>query len=289
MHDETALGESARVDGALDADLDALASLLQGRRVAVLTGAGMSTDSGIPDYRGDGSRPRTNPMTVQRFLETAEARQRYWAGSAVGWQRIRDARPNAGHLALARLERAGVVTGIATQNVDSLHSAAGSQRVVELHGHLRTVSCVTCGRSEPRASLDARLRAENPWLPADPATVAIRPDGDADLAGLERMRVPACRACGGVLKPDVVFFGEFVDPQQRAAAEALVDEADAVLAVGTSLVVNTGLRLVHRAKRAGLPVGIVNRTPTPADEQAAVRVTGGASAVLTALADRLSV
>lgn len=266
-----------------DTGIEALTRLLRGRRTAVLTGAGLSTASGIPDYRGDGSRPRTQPMTVQRFLAAEEARKRYWAGSAIGWARMRRATPNAGHRALANLERSGIVAGIATQNVDSLHTAAGSRRVVELHGHLRTVSCLACGTSEPRESLDARLRRQNPWLPADPDSVLTRPDGDADITGVERMIVPACLACGGLLKPDVVFFGELVSVANRAAAEALVDEADAVLAVGTSLVVNTGLRLVHRARRAGLPIAIVNRTPTAADAVADVHLEADASEVLTAV------
>lgn len=268
--------------------LDDLALLVDGRRVAVLTGAGLSTDSGIPDYRGDGSRPRRQPMTAQRFLADGEARKRYWAGSALGWMRFNAARPNPGHLALAALERAGVVTGIATQNVDGLHARAGSRRLVELHGHLRTVTCLACGTSESRASLDARLRAANPWLPTDPDAVPLGPDGDAEFAQIDSMVVPVCTVCGGTLKPDVVFFGELVRPADRAAAEALVDEADVLLSAGSSLVVNTGLRLVHRARRAGTPVAIVNRGETAADALADVRLEGGTSELLAALAERLA-
>lgn len=270
------------------ADVDALARLLRGRRVAVLTGAGMSTDSGIPDYRGDGSRPRRQPMTVQRFVESEAARRRYWAGSALGWARIDRAEPNAGHLALAALERVGAVVGVATQNVDSLHARAGTNRVVELHGSLRTVSCLACGSTEARESLDARLHAANPWLPTDPDSVPLNPDGDADIEHVDDVVVPSCTACGGVLKPDVVFFGEFVRPDDRAAAEAMVDEADVLLSAGTSLVVNTGRRLVHRARRDGKPVAIVNRGETAADAQADLRVEGGTSDVLSALASRMA-
>lgn len=268
--------------------LDELARLLSDGRAAVLTGAGMSTDSGIPDYRGDGSRPRREPMTVQRFLGDEAARRRYWAGSALGWVRMDRAQPNAGHEALAALEHAGVAAGIATQNVDSLHARAGSRRVVELHGHLRTVSCVRCGHVESRASLAARLRAANPWLPADPESVPLNPDGDAEIDNVDALVIPVCTVCGGTLKPDVVFFGELVRPENREAAEALVDEADSLLVAGSSLVVNTGLRLVHRARRQGKPVSIINRGATAADELATVRVEGGTTEALAGLAERLA-
>ncbi|MGO2112854.1 MAG: Sir2 family NAD-dependent protein deacetylase [Pseudoclavibacter sp.] len=266
---------------------DAIARVIGGRRVAVLTGAGLSTDSGIPDYRGDGSKPRTNPMTAQRFVGDEAARKRYWAGSALGWRRMRDTSPNAGHLALASLERAGVVAGIATQNVDSLHAAAGTVRLIELHGHLRTVSCLACGTPETRESLDARLRALNPWLPRDLDEVPLNPDGDAEVVGVDGMVVPACLVCGGMLKPDVVFFGEFVRPENRMAAEALVDDADVLLSAGSSLAVNTGRRLIHRARRGGKPVAIIKRGPTAADREADLRIEGGTSEVLSVLAARL--
>ena len=267
---------------------DALAELLASRRTVVVTGAGLSTDSGIPDYRGDGSRPRSTPMTIERFLGDEASRQRYWAGSALGWRRMAAAAPNDGHRALAALERAGRVSGIATQNVDGLHGKAGSQRVTELHGHLRTVSCLACGRVETRDHLDARLRAANPWLPRSLHEAPMRPDGDAEIERVAELKVPVCEVCGGMLKPDVVFFGELVRPADRAAAEALVDASEALLVAGSSLVVNTAVRLVHRAERAGLPVAILNRTPTPLDDRADVVVRAGATETLTALAGRLA-
>lgn len=268
--------------------LDELEGVVAGRSVAVLTGAGMSTDSGIPDYRGDGSRPRRQPITVQRFLDDELARRRYWAGSALGWVRMNRARPNAGHFALAAMEAAGAVAGVATQNVDSLHAEAGSRRVVELHGHLRTVSCLDCGASESRASLDARLRASNPWLPRDPDSVPLNPDGDAEIHGADGLLVPVCLVCGGMLKPDVVFFGEFVRPEHRDRAQALVDEAEVLVTAGSSLIVNTGRRLVHRARRLGKPVVVINRGPTAADDEADLRLEGGTSELLAAMSLRLT-
>lgn len=267
--------------------LDALADLLRGRRTAVLTGAGISTDSGIPDYRGDGSRPRRDPMTVERFLGSERDRRRYWAGSAIGWARFDAAAPNPGHLALAELERLGAVLGVATQNVDSLHFRAGSYRVVEVHGHLRTASCRNCRTAEPRDRLAARIRELNPWFDPDPAKHEIRPDGDAEVGDLERFVVPECLVCGGLLKPDVVFFGEFAKTEATRAAEQLVDEADALLVAGTSLVVNTGVRMVHRARRRGIPVAIVNRGETGVDALADLVLDAGTSETLAALAERL--
>lgn len=269
------------------AGIEELAALVRGRRLVALTGAGVSTDSGIPDYRGDGSAPRRNPMTIERFLGSEADRRRYWAGSAVGWAMFEAAAPNAGHLALAALERAGALAGIATQNVDSLHFRAGSRRVVELHGHLRTVTCRNCRTSEPRDRVAERIRAENPGFDLDPERVEQRPDGDAEVGALEGFRIPACLVCGGMLKPDVVFFGEFARPEATRAAEALVDEAEAVLVAGSSLVVNTGIRLVHRARRRGVPVAVVNRGPTGVDQLAGVRLEGGTSEALAALAERL--
>lgn len=267
---------------------DALAALLAGRRTAVLTGAGLSTDSGIPDYRGDGSKPRRNPMTFHRFVSSEDARRRYWAGSAMGWLRFARAQPNAGHLALADLQHAGHVDGIATQNVDGLHRRAGTTGLVELHGSLDTVTCLDCGTTIPRAAFDALLRERNPWLPDDPDAVPLNPDGDAEFTEIDTFVVPPCPVCGGMLKPDVVFFGEFVRPEVTRAGERLVDRSDALLVAGSSLAVNTGVRLVHRAKRAGLPVAIVNRGPTAVDALADVRVEGGTSDVLASLAEALT-
>lgn len=278
---------ASRLDARTETALDDLAELVRDRRVAVLTGAGISTDSGIPDYRGDGSKPRREPMTAQQFLESEAARKRYWAGSSLGWVRLERAAPNGGHAALASLERVGAVLGIATQNVDSLHARAGSRRIVELHGHLRTVSCQRCGASEARESLDDRLHEQNPWLPTAPDSVPLGPDGDAEIAHVDDMVVPACRVCGGIVKPDVVFFGEFVRADARDAAEALVDEADVLLSAGSSLIVNTGRRLVHRARRTAKPVAILNRGATAADAEADLRLEGGTTELLTGLAARL--
>lgn len=267
--------------------IEDLARLLRGRPIVALTGAGLSTDSGIPDYRGDGTRPRRNPMTIERFLGSEADRRRYWAGSAIGWRRFEAAAPNAGHRALAGLEHAGALAGIATQNVDSLHFRAGSHRVVELHGHLRTATCRNCRTSEPRDRLAARILAENPGFDLEPDDAEQRPDGDAEVGPLDGFRIPVCEVCGGMLKPDVVFFGEFARPESTRAAEALVDEAGALLVAGSSLVVNTGIRLVHRARRRGVPVAVVNRGPTGVDGLADVRLDGGTSEALAALAEGL--
>lgn len=262
-----------------------LAELLRTHRAAVLTGAGMSTDSGIPDYRSPG-RPVRTPMTWQEFSESEERRRRYWAGAAVGWPKFDRARPNAGHLALAALERDGEVTGVATQNIDSLHTLAGSRHVIELHGHLRSVRCTSCGTIEPRDSLLARMRAANPMLREIDGDLEANPDGDAAIpaALVDSFRIPVCLVCGGMLAPNVVMFGQLANGRDTAAAAELVDGSEALLVIGSSLAVNTGVRLVHRARRAGKPVAIVNRGPTAADGLAAIRIEGGASAVLERLA-----
>ena len=259
----------------------ALAEFLDGRRTAVLTGAGVSTDSGIPDYRSPG-RPVRTPMTWQEFAGSEERRRRYWAGAAIGWPRFDAARPNAGHRALAALERQELVTGLATQNIDGLHLAAGSERVIELHGHLRAVRCLDCGAEESRAALLQRMRDENPRLAHVDRGVEGNPDGDAEIppALVDAFRVPACRICGGMLAPRVVMFGQHVDAADTAAAAGLVDGAEALLVAGSSMAVNTGVRLVHRARRAGLPVAVVNRGATRVDADAALRLEGGTSELL---------
>lgn len=265
--------------------LAAAASALAGRRLAILTGAGISTDSGIPDYRGDGS-PKRAPMTIQRFLSSDGARRRYWAGSHRGWRMFDAARPNEGHRALADLERAGIATGIVTQNVDALHHRAGSQRVVELHGTLHRVGCLTCGQIFDRVDLAERLEALNPWID-EPDSLVINPDGDADVAHPERFIVPDCSLCGGILKPEVVFFGEFV-PQGtfRLAADA-VAPAEGLIVAGSSLAVNSGMRVVELARRRGLPIVIINRGATKADRHATVKLDAGTSSTLPNLAARL--
>ena len=268
-----------------DADVDAVVRALAGKRIAVLSGAGVSTDSGIPDYRGEGRAVRT-PMTFQEFQSTPERRQRYWAGSHLGWRTFSAATPNAGHRALADLERAGVVTGVITQNVDGLHLRAGSRRVVEIHGSMDRVVCLTCGQTFSRADLEATLDRDNPWLD-EPGAVTLAPDGDVEIEDAGRFRIPACSVCGGVLKPDVVFFGEFVPTEKFREAVSIVAGADALLVVGSSLVVNSGVRLVDHAVRRRKPVVIVNRGATRSDRRAVVRLEAGTTETLTALADRL--
>ncbi|MCP2032813.1 NAD-dependent SIR2 family protein deacetylase [Okibacterium sp. HSC-33S16] len=265
--------------------LNAAYALLSGRRFAVLTGAGLSTDSGIPDYRGEGA-PKRTPMTVTQFLLNDASKKRYWAGSHLGWAMFDAARPNAGHRVLATLEDAGLVTGVVTQNVDGLHVRAGSKRVVDLHGSMDRVSCLVCGQTFARASIAARIDAENPWL-SKPEAVTLNPDGDAEIAHVDDFVAPVCSVCGGALKPDVVFFGEFVPPEKFAEARDIVSTADALVIAGSSLVVNSGIRLLEHARRNKLPIIIINRGVTKGDGRADVKIDAGASETLTALADRL--
>lgn len=269
--------QTAQVGRAIDA--------LSGRRVAVLTGAGVSTDSGIPDYRGEGA-PRRNPMTAQTFLSDESARRRYWIGSHLGWRAFSAAEPNPGHEAIAELERTGVATGVITQNVDGLHLRAGSRRVVELHGTMRRVFCLQCGQVFDRRDIGARLEAANPWITV-PENVPLGPDGDVLPESSEGFVVPACTVCEGMLKPEVVFFGEYIPAEKFREAEQLVASADALLVAGSSLVVNSGIRLVERARRRKLPVVIVNRGETKADRRASVKIDAGTSPVLAELSRAL--
>jgi NAD-dependent SIR2 family protein deacetylase len=253
-------------------------------RLVVLTGAGCSTASGIPDYRAaDGSWKHRRPMAFAEFAASASARRRYWAGSLRGWPRVRDARPNAAHLALARLEAAGRVARLITQNVDGLHQRAGSRRPVDLHGRLDAVECLECGAVVPRDDVQALLEAWNPSFTATAA--AVRPDGDAGVAeDLAAFRVPDCRECGGVLKPAVVFFGENV-PRSRVddALDALA-RADALLVVGSSLMVYSGFRFVLAAERLGVPVAAVNQGRTRADDRLHLKVEADCAAALSGAA-----
>lgn len=270
------------------ATTDALASAvaaLAGRRIAVLTGAGVSTDSGIPDYRGNGA-PRRTPMTVEQFLTNEAARRRYWVGSHLGWRAFAAAEPNAGHRAIADLEAAGIATGVVTQNVDGLHVRAGSRRVVELHGTMRRVFCTHCGQVFDRRDLAARVEADNPWI-LIPENVPLGPDGDVLPDSTDGFRIPDCSVCGGMLKPDVVFFGEFIPAGKFREAEQLVHTSDGLVIAGSSLVVNSGIRLLERARRRKLPVVIVNRGATRADARATVKIDAGTSEVLSALASAL--
>jgi NAD-dependent deacetylase sirtuin 4 len=263
----------------------ALVELLRGRRVVALVGAGCSTASGIPDYRGPETRRRArNPIQIQAFLGDDAGRRRYWARAVVGWPRFRASQPNAAHEALAALEHAGVLRGLITQNVDRLHQAAGSRRVVELHGALHEVVCLQCGHVEPRDAMQERLLALNPgW---DDARVEAAPDGDAELPSelVAGFRVAGCLRCDGVLKPKVVFFGENVPADVTARAWALFEEGDVLLVVGSSLTVFSGYRFVRRAAKEGMPVAVVNLGPTRGDPLASLRVDDRVEAVLPALA-----
>ena len=216
-------------------ELDAAVAALRDRKVAVLTGAGMSTDSGIPDYRGAGALPR-NPMTFQQFLKDAEYRKRYWAGSHLGWRRFDGASPNDGHRTLAQLESGGIVNGIITQNVDGLHLRAGSQRVVDLHGTMDRVRCLTCDQTFSRSDVAERIATSNPWL-EEPGSGDLGPDGDVAFTQIADFITPACTVCGGILKPDIVFFGEFIPTEKFIEASALVQSAGALVIAGSSLVV----------------------------------------------------
>lgn len=273
------------LDGAAALAVSRAVDVLAGRRIAVLTGAGVSTDSGIPDYRGKGAPVRT-PMTVEQFLGSESARRRYWVGSHLGWRAFAAAEPNAGHRAIADLERSGVATGVVTQNVDGLHVRAGSRRVVELHGTMRRVFCTHCGQVFDRRDLAGRVEADNPWILV-PDGVALGPDGDVLPESSDGFVVPACTVCGGMLKPDVVFFGEFIPAEKFREAEQLVHASEGLVIAGSSLVVNSGIRLLERARRRKLPVVIVNRGTTRADARATVKVDAGTSEVLRALADAL--
>lgn len=307
-------------------DLIPAVMALAGRRVVALTGAGASTESGIPDYRGPVTRQRArNPMRFAQFVAGDEARRRYWARATIGWPRVRDAAPNDAHRALAAWEERGLV-GVVTQNVDSLHSRAGARRVVELHGALRVVRCLDCGARVEREAVHARLLAANPGFaarvgaaspsaktPSTPSTpsmpsslstpstpsslstpasttvdgvAAHAPDGDVDLPDhvVAGFVVVACDACGGVLKPDVVYFGENVDPRVLADARAAFADADALLVVGSSLEVFSGRRFVEEAARRRMPIVVVNVGPTRSDALATVRVDARAGDVLPRLA-----
>ncbi|OBK77261.1 NAD-dependent protein deacetylase [Mycobacterium sp. 1274761.0] len=266
-----------------------LVALLRGRRVAVLTGAGMSTDSGIPDYRGPDSPP-SNPMTIQQFMSDAVFRQRYWARNHVGWRHMADTLPNAGHRAVAALEQAGVVSGVITQNVDLLHSKAGSRAVVNLHGTYAEVICLDCGHTMARAALADMLEAANPGF-VDRAEavggIAVAPDADAVIGDTSSFRIVDCVRCGGMLKPNIVYFGESVPKERVSQAFSIVDAADALLVAGSSLTVFSGFRFVRHAAALGIPVAIINRGRTRGDVLATVKVDAGCSPMLALLADEL--
>ena len=261
-----------------DAEIDAALELLRGREVAVLTGAGMSTGSGLPDYRGRDAVPRS-PMTYQEFMGHDLARRRYWARSTVGWEQFRGARPGPAHRRLAALSPdVFETTAVITQNVDGLHAAAGSDPVIDLHGRLDRVRCQQCEALSSRLALHRRMLAMNPELaarlPQLAADAAQAPDGDAEVDRTSSFRYPPCPLCGGILKPDVVFFGESARREVVSSAFAALEEATALLVLGSSLTVQSGLRFVRAAGRAGTPVVILNDGPTRADPVATVRVHG---------------
>jgi NAD-dependent SIR2 family protein deacetylase len=256
-------------------------------RLFVLTGAGCSTASGIPDYRDEtGAWKHRPPLLYAEFVGSASARRRYWARAFVGWRRIANARPNAAHRAMAALEASGSVGCLVTQNVDGLHQRAGARNVIDLHGRLDRVICIACGASLSRDDVQSLLAAWNPAF-ADLAA-GEAPDGDARLEGpFDEFRVPECPACGGVLKPDVVFFGENVPRPRVKAAEAALQAADAMLVVGSSLMVFSGYRFATAARRLGKPVAAVNRGRTRADDLLALKVEDDCGAALQALLERL--
>lgn len=276
-------------DGSWEADVPKLSQSLRGLRVCVLSGAGASTESGIPDYRGGGTERRArSPVPFKKFVESDAGRRRYWARSMMGWPRMRHAQPNQGHLAVARLERGGAVTGVITQNVDGLHQKGGAQTVIELHGCLHQVVCLDCGRREHRDDLQARLLSLNPDFA--PGQVEFAPDGDADLPDdiYQGFRDPGCRGCSGILKPDVVFFGESVPQAVIADAFALLDASDALLVVGSSLTVFSGYRFVRQAHREAKPVFVVNVGATRADDLAELTLSGPIGPVLQRLSETLA-
>lgn len=272
------VGVSGDGDAAGWRDLNAagrrLAELIGAGGVLVLSGAGISTESGIPDYRGPDGTRRVTPMQHAEFVGSAAARQRYWARSFVGWDRFGAALPNSGHRAVAALERVGLVDAVVTQNVDGLHQAAGSQRVVELHGTLSRVTCLDCGTAYDRQSIQHQLDVANPdFREAVGPDGAIQPDGDVLLAEelIAAFRMPSCHRCAGDrLKPDVVFFGGSVPVERVELCYSLVAQARSLVVLGSSLAVMSGLRFVRRARELGLPIGIVTLLPTRGDELADV-------------------
>ena len=263
-------------------DSHALSDFIRGhQRLFVLTGAGCSTNSGIPDYRDTrGNWKRPQPVTFQAFVSDEPTRQRYWARSLVGWRRFGQARPNETHHALAQLEAQRRCELLVTQNVDRLHQAAGSKRVIDLHGRLDLVRCMGCERRMPRAEFQQALGVMNEdWLALDTADA---PDGDADLecADFASFRVPSCRTCGGMLKPDVVFFGENVPRDVVATAQHHLAQADAMLIVGSSLMVYSGFRFVRQAADRGVPIAAVNLGRTRADDLLTLKVEEPCEAAL---------
>jgi NAD-dependent protein deacetylases, SIR2 family len=270
-------------------DLDAAVAALAGRRITALTGAGFSTDSGLPDYRGPDAKPR-NPITYSQFVSGVDFRRHYWARNHLGWHQMHATEPNEGHYALARLEAAGIVTGVITQNVDRLHQRAGSTTVIDLHGHYQEVRCLNGDFRCTRDELDVRLQALNPGFlerVTELGDIEIAPDADAVLTQTADFVIADCPVCGGILKPDIVFFGESVPPTRVQTAVELVAASQALLVAGTSLAVMSGLRFVRQAARLELPIVLVNRGLTRGDDLATVRLNAGTTAVLEYLEQQL--
>jgi NAD-dependent SIR2 family protein deacetylase len=261
--------------------LDYAREQLAGKSILVLTGAGVSTESGIPDYRGEGKTER-HPMTFDVFMGTEAARAKYWARSYVGWSVIANAKPNASHFALAQAESLGRISHIITQNVDSLHQKAGSKKVTELHGRLDKVICMTCRALIDRLRMDNLIEDLNPTIRKD-LSVEFTPDGDAEVDAASDFRIPPCPSCGGILKPDVVFFGESVPTDRVASTMEQLERAEALLIAGSSLTVNSGMRFARAANKAGKPIVIVNVGPTKADEIALAKIEAPTSVALEEL------
>lgn len=269
--------------------LSSTVELLTGHRIAVLTGAGLSTDSGIPDYRGPTAAPR-KPMTYQQYASDPKYRQFYWARNYVGYQFMASKQPNAAHFALAHGEQAGLLTGIITQNVDTLHEKAGASNVVDLHGRFDQTVCQNCGHIFSRTQVQDLIEEANPeFLKNLPnlKDIEIAPDADAVLENVDGFLVPNCPICGGLLRPNVVFFGEFVPPERVTTAHQIIDNATALLVAGTSLNVHSGLRFVRRAATAGNPIVIINQGLTKGDTLATIKLDGGVSDLLPTLVTSL--
>lgn len=267
--------------------LDPVRDLLAGKRIVALTGAGLSTDSGLPDYRSPGAPPR-NPITLQQFLYEERWRRHYWARNHLGWRGPQNATPNAGHYGLAFLEQFGLLHGLITQNVDRLHTKAGSRVVVDLHGRFDEVLCTNCGDLSTREELDSRLSELNPhWHLDNISKMEVAPDADASVANTEDFVIADCVHCGGILRTNVVFFGGKVSNDDVGRATTLVDDADALLVAGSSLAVGSAMRFVRQAHKAKKPIVIINRGPTRGDSRAALKVHIGTSQALSWLAYEL--
>lgn len=261
------------------------ADILAGKTFAVLTGAGISTDSGIPDYRSPES-PKRKPMTIDKFKESENYYRRYWMGSFYGYTHMQDVKPNPGHYALADMEKHRFVNGILTQNVDPLHERAGSKNVVHLHGNLSRVRCLRHGHVFKRSDITDMIRHNNPTLHLD--DVEINPDGDADIQLVEEFRAPMCPTCGSRIKPDVIYFGELMLEETVAAASKIIDKAEGLLVAGSSLMVNSGFRFFHRIVAAGKPTVIVNRGPVKGQDLATLKINEGLSENLPKIAALLA-